>query len=239
MVHQKSERKLNTKPGGRTTAIHKGDTDGISIIQSDADNYDQNEVAHVNRVMASSVMRLNVCMLLLLAAMAVSGCATIRPQPNRPLRTAKYVNVSRYAGRWYEVARLPNRFQRNDSLAMAEYTVERPDVLGVRNAENRPDGTTRQIRGMATAVPGSNGGRFCVKFEGFNPFVYVPREGNYWIIALSPDYDVSLVGTPDRKFLWLLSRQSDLSPAIRHRYLDIAKDQGFDTGKVLIAKWKR
>jgi len=173
---------------------------------------------------------------MLLLATLMGGCAS---GPTRSLRTVKSVDSSRYAGRWYEVARLPNRFQRDDSLATAEYRVQGPGVLGVLNTERRPDGSTKQIRGTATAVPGSGGSRLRVKFEGLAGLIPVPKDGNYWIIALAPDYSTALVGTPDRNFLWLLSRQSNPSPSVRQRYLEIAAKQGFDIERVLVANWKK
>lgn len=166
----------------------------------------------------------------------LSGCAK---EAARPLATVKSVDAQRYAGRWYEIARLPNRFQRDDSLATAEYTVVKPGVLGVVNAEQRPDGSTKQIRGTATAVPESGGSRLRVKFEGPAGLIPVSADGNYWIVGLRSDYSTALVGTPDRKFLWLLARRPDLSAAERQRFLDVAKSQGFDTEKVIIANWNR
>jgi apolipoprotein D and lipocalin family protein len=166
----------------------------------------------------------------------LSGCAR---ESTRPLAAVKSVDASRYAGRWYEIARLPNRFQRDDSLATADYTVQKPGVLGVLNTERRPDGSTGQIRGTATAVPDSGGSRLRVKFEGPAGLIPVPADGNYWIIGLTSDYSMSLVGTPNRKFLWLLARRPGLSANQRQRFLEIAKRQGFDTEKVIVANWKR
>lgn len=166
----------------------------------------------------------------------LSGCAK---ETTRPLATVKSVDAQRYAGRWYEIARLPNRFQRDDSLATAEYTVLKPGVLGVLNTERRPDGSTKQIRGTATVVPDSGGSRLRVKFEGPAGLIPVSADGNYWIVGLSSDYSTSLVGTPDRKYLWLLSRRTAVSPSEKQRFLKIARDQGFDTDKVVVARWER
>jgi apolipoprotein D and lipocalin family protein len=170
----------------------------------------------------------------LLLSTFVVGCAT-KPQPL--LRTAAAVDLNRYAGRWFEIARLPSFFQRDDSRATADYAVQADGTVRVVNTEHRPDGTTRIAIGAATAVAESGGSRLRVKFTGLAALAPVPHEGNYWIIALAPDYSVALVGTPDRRFLWLLARRSNLSPAIRQRYLDFAKREGFASEKALLAHW--
>lgn len=164
------------------------------------------------------------------------GCAARQPAP---LRTARTVDLQRYGGRWFEIGRLSNWFQRDDSRATADYSVLGDGKVRVVNTEYRPDGTAKLARGEATAVPESGGSRLRVKFSGLAALAPVPREGNYWIIALAPDYSAALVGTPDRKFLWLLARRADLPPATRQHYLDLARREGFATKKVLVADWPR
>ena len=123
-----------------------------------------------------------------------------------PLITAPKVDLNRYAGRWYEIARLSNRFQRDEEKAIADYTPDGPDRLKVRNTAVAPDGRQRSIEGFAEPVPGSNGARLRVRFSGWAALAPVPKEGNYWIIDLDADYQTALVGTPDRNYLWILSR---------------------------------
>lgn len=167
--------------------------------------------------------------------LVLSGCTSKPSGP--PLATVSSVDLKRYSGRWYEVARLPNRFQRDDSRATAMYTREADGRIGVLNTETRPDGTQREVRGHASPVPGNNNAKLAVSFEGLAALAPVPDDGNYWILALAPDYSVSLVGTQDRKFLWLLSRHAPLNPKVRSRYLDKAKSLGFPVDRVLIADW--
>lgn len=181
-------------------------------------------------------MTLKKALLALVLPALLAGCATRQPAP---LRTARAVDLNRYAGRWYEIARLPNSFQRDDSRATADYSVQSDGAVRVLNTEYRPDGSTKIATGAATVVPGSSGSRLRVKFAGLAALVPVPPEGNYWIIALAPDYSAALVGTPDRRFLWLLARRADASTATRKRYLDLARREGFATENVLIAAWPR
>lgn len=149
------------------------------------------------------------------------------------MRTADKVDLQRYAGRWHEIARLPNSFQRDDSGATANYTPQADGSVRVVNTERRPDGSTRTATGRATVVEGSGGARLRVKFDGLAALVPAAAEGNYWIIDLAPDYSSALVGTPDRKFLWLLARRPDLPAAAKERHLRRAREQGFDTTRLI------
>jgi apolipoprotein D and lipocalin family protein len=181
-------------------------------------------------------MNARIGLLNVLLVLVLGGCAT-REHP--PLRTAGTVDVARYMGRWYEITRLPNSFQRNDSHATADYTLVSNNTVHVVNTEYRPNDTTRTAEGQATLVPGSGGNRLKVRFKGLASLAPVSDDGNYWIIAVAPDYSVALVGTPDRKFLWLLARQPDLAPEVKQQYLDIARDEGFATERLLGAQSAR
>lgn len=171
--------------------------------------------------------------LLLLVAVVLAGCAT----RTAPLPTVKAVDLNRYAGRWHEIARLPNFFQKEGARAIADYTVQPDGSVKVRNTEVRADGTQKSIEGRATPAQDSGNARLRVKFGGFAAIAPVPKDGNYWIVALAPDYSVALVGTPDRKFLWLLARDPHLPARTRDGYLARARQLGFSTERVLIANW--
>lgn len=166
-----------------------------------------------------------------LVAAVLSSCASSKNLP--PLATAYQVDLQRYSGLWFEQFRLPNSFQNDEATAEARYTPQPDGSVRVVNTEVRPDGTRKTATGTATAVPGSRNSRLRVKFDGLAAIVPAAKEGNYWIIRLAPDYSVALVGTPDRKFLWLLSRDRDLKAARRDEYVQEAKRQGFDTSRLL------
>lgn len=168
---------------------------------------------------------------LLALAFIFTGCAHHTP----PLPTAARVDLSRYAGRWFEVARLPNPFQRADAQATAEYTVLPDGRVKVLNTERRPDGRAKSIEGRAVAVPGSGNARLRVKFSGLAALAPVPAEGNYWIIQLEPDYSAALVGTPDRKYLWLLARSPQPNPKTRSRLITRARELGFAVDRLIPA----
>lgn len=165
---------------------------------------------------------------LLALTLLLTSCAS-----PRPLRTVAQVDLKRYAGHWHEITRLPNSFQRDDSRATADYTAQQDGSVRVVNTEYRPDGSAKKAVGRATVVEGSGGSRLRVKFEGLAALVPAAAQGNYWIIELAPDYSAALVGTPDRKFLWLLARQEVLPPAVKESYLRRARAEGFDTTKMI------
>lgn len=166
-------------------------------------------------------------------ALVLGLMACVHSKPDRPLRTAKAVDIQRYAGHWHEQFRLPNSFQKDGAKAEAEYSLLPDGKVRVVNTETRPDGKKNIATGTAIAVPGSNNSRLRVKFDGLASLVPAAESGNYWIIQVEPDYSAALVGTPDRKFLWMLSRKDPVSPALRDRYVSTAKELGFDTSRLL------
>ena len=165
------------------------------------------------------------------AAAFFTGCSSRTAMT--PLATATGVDIQRYAGHWYEVFRLPNSFQRDDAKAEANYTLQRDGTVRVVNTETRPDGTQKTAEGTATVVPDGRNSRFRVKFEGLAALIPVSEEGNYWIVKLEPDYSAALVGTPDRKFLWLLSRTPKINAERRNSYEAEARRLGFDTRQLI------
>ncbi len=120
------------------------------------------------------------------------------------LKTVDKVDLSRYAGKWYEVARLPNWFEKKcDRDVTAEYTLE-GNVVRVRNRCVKADGTPTVSEGKALVVDTATHAKLKVTF--FWPFY-----GKYWVIGLDPDYRWAVVGEPGRKYLWVLSRTPELS----------------------------
>ncbi|MBB5036835.1 lipocalin family protein [Prosthecobacter dejongeii] len=167
----------------------------------------------------------------LLSTLLMVSCAGSKSYP--PLATVPEVNVQRYAGHWYEQFRLPNSFQKDGASAEAQYTLLPDQSLRVVNTETRADGRQKTATGRATAVSGSSNARLRVKFEGLASLAPAAEEGNYWILQLAPDYSAALVGTPDRNYLWLLSRQANLPDSTRQKYADEARRLGFNTTRLL------
>lgn len=143
------------------------------------------------------------------------------------LSTVPRVEIPRYMGTWYEIDRLPMRHEPEDATDIsATYSLKDDGKVEVRNRMRRK-GEVEESVGEARAVDDSNS-RLEVTFlpEGLR---WIPfTKGDYWIIALDPGYRVALVGSPDRKYLWLLAREPSLDATTREHYLGIARQQGFD-----------
>jgi apolipoprotein D and lipocalin family protein len=152
----------------------------------------------------------------------------------RELRVVPDVDLQRYAGRWFEIARLPNRFQAQCASDVTAVYALRPDGrISVTNRCRRADGTTTEAVGVARRVDGRPPSvlqvRFAPAFLSFLSKVW----GDYQIIALDPEYRHAVVGTPDRKYLWILSRTPQLDAAVLQQLLADAKAQGFDVEAVM------
>lgn len=167
--------------------------------------------------------------------LVLSACAGM--EPKEPLPTATSVDLARYAGTWYEIARLPMWFQRHCVDSKAIYT-SRPDgAVGVHNECVTDSGGLDQIEGVATVVDPKTNARLTVVFDNFFARLFgSSREGNYWIIDLDPDYHTSVVGTPDRRFLWILSRTPHLDDATYQRLVERARQLGFSVSDLILAK---
>ncbi len=152
-----------------------------------------------------------------------------------PLRVVESVDLSRYAGLWYEVARLPNRFEKKCAGDVtAEYTPRAGGRIRVVNRCRRRDG--RMAEAVGEARHAGRGGpnsrlkvRFAPSFLSFLPAVW----GDYQIIGLAPDYTYAVVGAPDRKYLWVLARNPRVDEATYLRLLEAARSQGFDVSRMI------
>ncbi|WP_310460426.1 lipocalin family protein [Sphaerotilus sp.] len=133
----------------------------------------------------------------------LAGCTWA---PTLPLPTVASVDLGRYTGAWYEVASLPNRFQKQCVAdTQARYRQTGADIEVVNRCRTA-DGKVEDITGIAKVVPDSGNAKLRVSF--FRPFY-----GDYWVLALGPDYRWVLVGEPTRQFGWVLSRTPALAPA--------------------------
>jgi len=152
---------------------------------------------------------------------------------DEPLPVVPQVDLQRYAGRWYEVARLPNRFERECVRDItATYRVLLGSRIDVVNQCIKADGSRISANGLARSSDGSTSRlevRFAPAWLGVFPFVW----GDYWIIALDPDYQWSLVGAPNRDYLWILARKPTLEASQVQRLLEKAKALNFDTSSIV------
>lgn len=174
--------------------------------------------------------------LLLSAAGVAAVIATVSAtQPDRPpLRVVAEVDYARYAGRWYEIARLPNRFEKNCLGNITATYAMRPDGrIDVTNRCLEEGGRVNVAKGIARRAKGEPPSvlevRFAPRWLSFLPMVW----GDYRIIALAPDYTHTLIGSSNREYLWVLARSPRLDPAVYRTLLDAAKAQGFETSRMI------
>jgi apolipoprotein D and lipocalin family protein len=145
-----------------------------------------------------------------------------------PLQVVPSVDFTRYVGKWYEIARLPNRFQRQcASDTTATYTLRPDGKLTVLNTCRTSEGRTKSAKGTARVADGI-GPNTKLKVTFFWPF-----SGNYWIIDLDPGYRWAVVGEPDRRYFWILSREPRMNGALYEQILERAKQQGYDLAPLL------
>lgn len=143
-----------------------------------------------------------------------------------PLQSVPRVELSRYTGRWYEIARYPNRFERAcDRNVTATYALRADGKISVVNACLTREGKPKQARGWAKVVDPKTGSKLKVTF--FWPFF-----GDYWILELSPNYEYAVVGEPSRKYLWILSRSAKMDDRLYAEITGRLAVKGYDAGKL-------
>lgn len=158
----------------------------------------------------------------MLAGLLFSGCAA-RP----PLASVPSVDIARYSGKWFEIAKYPNFFQRGCvGQATAEYSANPDGSIRVVNRCAGKDGRVVGVEGRATVVPGSGNAKLRVNFGG-------PFGGAYWVVGLDEkNYSWAVVGHPSRRFLWILARTPDLPDATYRQILELVVRSGYDTGRL-------
>jgi len=141
------------------------------------------------------------------------------------LEVVPRVELEKYVGKWYDIAHLPFRFQEGCSDTTATYALSGDGGVSVLNECVR-NGKVKRAKGRAKVVDKNSGAKLKVTF--FWPFY-----GNYWIIDLGKDYDYAVVGTPNRKYLWILSRTPQMDDKLFSQLIESAKSKGFDTNNLI------
>lgn len=146
-----------------------------------------------------------------------------------PPAVVEDIDFERYQGLWYELARYPNRFEDDNEAGpcvavTAEYALLPDDRISVTNtcAQGSFDGPVEVAEGVARRT---GPGRLEVKFApSWVPFAWA----DYWVLALEADYSAALVGSPDGKYLWILSRTPQMEDAALDRMIAAAEAAGYD-----------
>lgn len=151
----------------------------------------------------------------LVATLLLMACHAPRPD-TAPLATVAQVDLERYTGRWHEIAKIPHPFQRQCVRdTTADYSKNADGTIAVVNRCRKSDGTFDEARAIARVTDTTSNARLEVSF--FSVLGWRPVWGNYWILALGPDYDYAVVGEPTRRFGWILSRTTTLPAATREQ----------------------
>jgi len=178
------------------------------------------------------VQRFFLGIIFIAALTAVAHAETKDPQ------VVPSVDLKRYQGKWYEIARFPNRFQEHcTGNVAASYSLRKDGRITVINECKIKDGTTDRAEGIARLADpkGPNSKlkvRFAPAFLSFLPFVW----GDYWIIDLAPDYSYVLVGDPGRKYLWILARTPQIPESTYKQLVEKARQQGFAADRLVKTK---
>ena len=165
---------------------------------------------------------------ILLLPLIFSGCASKDVISMQPLETVNFVDLSRYVGQWYEIARYSHRFQEGCVGSKANYSLRDDGKISVVNEcyDKSFSGKLRSAKGKAWVVDKETNARLKVSF--FWPFA-----GDYWIIDLGQDYEYAVIGHPNRKYLWILSRTPALDENVYNSILTRLEKQEYDTSKLI------
>lgn len=145
-----------------------------------------------------------------------------------PVRSVESLQMDRYAGQWHEIAHLPVSFQKKCvGDITATYSLRSDGRITVRNGCRVEDGGRVEAEGVARPVAGAPGQlqvRFAPQWLSWVPLVWA----DYWVIALDPDYQWAMVGEPDRRYLWILSRAPSMPRARFEALKARAEAMGYD-----------
>lgn len=160
-----------------------------------------------------------LCLLSLLAASNV-----VVPPPE----TVKQVDLKRYVGTWYEIARFEQRFQKGCVASSATYTARDDGKIDVVNRCRKEtlDGEEKVAKGVAKVVDKDTNSKLKVSFFG-------PFWGDYWIVGLDADYQWVLVSDSKREALWILSRTPGMDPALYERLVGKLRDDGYAVERLM------
>ena len=146
------------------------------------------------------------------------------------LEVVPHVELEKYLGKWYEIAHLPARFQKDCTNTTATYTLSKDGNIIVLNECVR-NGKVKRAKGKAKVVDKNTGAKLKVTF-------FWPFSADYWIINLGKNYDYAVVGTPNRKYLWILSRAPQMDDRLFSTLIESVKSKGFDVNNLIITSHK-
>lgn len=162
-----------------------------------------------------------------ISIMFLISCASSQNKDLPTLKTVEQVDLNKYAGLWYEVAKIPNSFQDHCAYGTtAEYKIQKDGSIQVINKCYDENGEPDIADGVANVVDKKTNAKLEVSFVSF--LGIRPFWGDYWIIGLDENYQWAVVGTPNRKYGWILGRTPLLSDETMQEIFDILRSQDYD-----------
>jgi apolipoprotein D and lipocalin family protein len=155
---------------------------------------------------------------------------------NDSLPTASHVDVNQYVGKWYTISSLPQSFTKKCVGQTADYAIKSANSISVLNTCIRKDNSTKTIEGQAVVANPKTNAELIVTFNNFWTKLFHVK-GDYTIIKLDDSYSTVLVGSKNRKSMWILARTPYIDEVTKMDYINYAKSLGFDTAKLVDSKF--
>jgi apolipoprotein D and lipocalin family protein len=192
------------------------------------EDYHYNKKRHKTNYTFPIILKALYYSLIFSMLLIVNGCINMQEKTSVPLQVVPYVDLKRYTGTWYEIARYPHSFQEGCVGSKATYTLRDDGKLSVLNEcyEKTFDGRLRSVKGKAWVVDKETNAKLKVSF--FWPFA-----GDYWIIDLGENYEFAVIGHPKRKYLWILSRSKEINGELYETIISRLKDKQYDTSRLI------
>lgn len=170
---------------------------------------------------------------LLVSMLILAAGSALAQDRSTPLRAVSGIDLKRYSGQWYEIAKYPNKFQKQCvANTTATYTLKQNGRIEVVNKCVKNDGTVDKAVGEAKIADEKNNAklkvRFAPSFISFMPFVW----GNYWVIDIADDYSYSVIGEPGRDYFWILARKPEMNDATYQQIVRRAETMGFTASRI-------
>ena len=170
---------------------------------------------------------MKIGIILFLSTLSGAALSLLAKAADKPLDVVPHLDLQRYLGTWYEIATIPQRFEKGCVGVTAEYKLRRDGDIDVINTcrQGTLDGKVKTARGKAWIVDKSTNAKLRVRF-------FWPFSGAYWVIGLDPDYRWAIVGHPGRSYLWILSRTPRMDDELYNRLLRLIADKGYDLTRI-------
>lgn len=174
--------------------------------------------------------------IVLLSLITLFSCSSLAKRSSLP--TVEYVDLERYVGKWYEVARFDQKFQKGCTATTAEYSFRSDGDIKVVNScrLGSPEGELKSGEARAWVKDKKSNSKLKVQFfaKGLKLGIFA---GDYWILDLGKNYEYAMVGDKKRKSLWFLSRTRDISDELMEKLILKAEMLGFDTDKLIFTQY--